>query len=608
MTAINTPFLVTGGETNRPPTNAFSPSQRQINIRAPFSVPSADQWSGEKVWLLLPGFTAPSDSFDATIATAIDGANPTDTVLVLDWTQVSGSPTNNAALGIAAGDLYRSGSWITPVATAVRDKLIEWGMPAAALNIVGHSLGAHLASDIAASFNTLGGQVGSVTALDSASNTAKPLSPYDTTNGFDTDLSNGYVKNGGIADPIKRLDLNAAASRRSFNGISSVSGNEAQAGTARESFLFDFGTNALNPIDQAAQHSRVVTAYTNVVTTNAAGNSRLATNILGLSDTQADHQFRPNFYRGDSLNSLQVHEGVIPVDAQDNPLFLVAAKAGGEINDRFIYGTNRNDTLIGTGIFGKYYNNNGNNTYYFGDGDDIVSAGTGNDIISGGNGVDALDAGEGNNSIFGEDGNDFLSAGAGNDTIFGGNGNDNITARNGNNTIRGDQGDDNITAGTGNDTIFGGSGNDNILSGDGRNNVYGEDGNDYLTGGNGINLLFGGLGNDTLAGGSGQNSLRGSESNGASGVEVDTLIGNSGQSLNAFYIGDNTRNWYSVAGGNDYAYIQRFNADSDIILGGVNIEAQNMITQTFLWSGGELIAKIDGLWASQLLYFPTRIF
>ncbi len=47
MTAINTPFLVTGGETNRLPTNAFSPSQRQINIRAPFSVPSADQWTGE---------------------------------------------------------------------------------------------------------------------------------------------------------------------------------------------------------------------------------------------------------------------------------------------------------------------------------------------------------------------------------------------------------------------------------------------------------------------------------------------------------------------------------------------------------------------------------
>ena len=36
MTAIDTPFLVTGGETNRPPTNAFSPSQRQITIRAPY--------------------------------------------------------------------------------------------------------------------------------------------------------------------------------------------------------------------------------------------------------------------------------------------------------------------------------------------------------------------------------------------------------------------------------------------------------------------------------------------------------------------------------------------------------------------------------------------
>lgn len=133
MTVINTPFLVTGGETNRPPSNAFSPSQRQINIRAPFSLPSAEQWSGEKVWLLIPGFTAPSDSFDANLATAIDDANPNDTVLAIDWTQVSGTPTNDATAGILRGDLYRSGSWITPVATAVRDKLVEWGMPAAAL-------------------------------------------------------------------------------------------------------------------------------------------------------------------------------------------------------------------------------------------------------------------------------------------------------------------------------------------------------------------------------------------------------------------------------------------------------------------------------------------
>jgi Ca2+-binding RTX toxin-like protein len=562
MAVINTPFLVTGGGTYRPPSNAFSPSQRQINIRAPFSVPSADQWTNQKVWLLIPGFTASSDSFDATLATAIYDANPNDTVLALDWTQVSGTPTNNAAAGIAIGDLYRSGSWITPVATAVRNKLVEWGMPATALNIVGHSLGAHLASELAASFNTTyGSQVGSVTALDPASNASRIVSPYDIINGFDTDLSNGYLNNLGSADPIERLDFGATTSRRSFNGISSLAGNEAQAGTARESFLFDFGTSPLNPFDQVAQHGRVVTAYTNLVTTDAADNSRLATNILGLTDTQPDREFRPNFYRGDFLNSLQVHEGVIPVDAQDNPLFLVAAKLNGGTNDRFIYGTNSNDLLTGTGIFGKYYNNNGNHTYNVGDGDDIVSAGTGSDIIFGGAGVDALGGSDGNNLIFGEAGGDLIAAGTGNDTINGGAGDDNINAGNGNNTIRGDEGND---------------------------------------------VLTGGLGNDSLEGGAGQNILRGSESNGPSGVEVDTLIGNSGNSVNEFYIGDNTTNWYSVGGGNDYAKIVNFNAATDIIVGGVNIEAQNLIAETFLWSGSELIAKIDGIWASQLL-FPVRI-
>ncbi|MEG3835657.1 calcium-binding protein [Microcoleus sp. MON2_D6] len=191
--------------------------------------------------------------------------------------------------------------------------------------------------------------------------------------------------------------------------------------------------------------------------------------------------------------------------------------------------------------------------------------------------------------------------------MFGGNGVDALGGGDGNNLIFGEAGGDFITAGTGNDTINGGAGNDNINGGNGRNTIRGDEGNDYLTGGNGINILFGGLGNDTLAGGTGQNILRGSENNSLSSAEVDTLIGNSGQSLNTFYIGDNTRNWYSVAGGNDYAKIVNFNADTDVILGGVNIEAQNLITQTFLWAGSELIAKIDGLWASQM-QFPVRIF
>ncbi|NJK73630.1 MAG: hypothetical protein HC786_10345 [Richelia sp. CSU_2_1] len=80
MAVINTPFLVTGGETNRPPSNV-NPSERQINIRAPFSVPSTEQWSGQKVWLLIPGFTDPYNYYDGTLATAINNANPNDTVL-----------------------------------------------------------------------------------------------------------------------------------------------------------------------------------------------------------------------------------------------------------------------------------------------------------------------------------------------------------------------------------------------------------------------------------------------------------------------------------------------------------------------------------------------
>lgn len=119
--------------------------------------------------------------------------------------------------------------------------------------------------------------------------------------------------------------------------------------------------------------------------------------------------------------------------------------------------------------------------------------------------------------------------------------------------------------------------------------------------------MFGGSGNDVLQGGTGLNLLKGTETNMMSGNEIDTLIGNPSARLNAFYIGDNTRNWYSANGLNDYAQIVNFNPVTDIILGGVNIEAQNLITQTFLWAGSELIAKIEGLWAWQM-QFPVSIF
>ncbi len=488
-------------------------------------------------------------------------------------------------------------------------------MSAPELNVIGNSLGAHLASEIGASFNIYSSSVGSVTALDAASNRTSRTSPYDQTNGYDTDLSNGYARNGGIADPIKRLDIGAAVSR-SFNGMSSLSGNEFQAGTAKESFLFDFGNIVYpaTPLAQKAQleeHSRVVTAYNNLITTTpitdpitgvVTQNSRLATNILGVNDTLADHQFRPNFYKGNYNESPQVHEAVIPVDAQDNPLFLVAAKPENGINgvnDRFIYGTNIDDELTYTGTFAKYYNNNGNHTYYLGNGNDIVYAGTGNDTIYGGIGNDILNGGDGDNTISGEEGNDFLTGGVNKDIIYGGADNDTIFGEAGDNQLFGEAGDDRIYGGDNKDTIYGGVGNDIMRGGNGDNTMYGEAGNDTLFGGSGINRLRGGSGNDILQGGTGQNSLIGSEINWLSEPELDILIGNSSNgAFDSFWIGNATTNYYSSAGMNDYAEIQLFDAAIDRISGGVNIKAQNMnsLSQTFLYSGNELIAKVNGLW------------
>lgn len=139
MAALKDQFFVTGGDVNGAPRNAISPTLRGLNILTPYSS-SIDQYnqyrSGQKVWLLIPGFTNKSDYLDPTVGAAINNANPNDVVLALDWTQVSGSPVVIGAAGVLTGDLYRSASWITPVATAVREKLFNWGMPASALNMI----------------------------------------------------------------------------------------------------------------------------------------------------------------------------------------------------------------------------------------------------------------------------------------------------------------------------------------------------------------------------------------------------------------------------------------------------------------------------------------
>lgn len=116
--------------------------------------------------------------------------------------------------------------------------------------------------------------------------------------------------------------------------------------------------------------------------------------------------------------------------------------------DRFIRGTDTNETLTGLG---------GHDTIDGKDGSDQISGGDGNDYLLGGAGRDVLRGGNGSDLLNGGGDGDLLLGGAGADTLLG------------------DVGDDFLDGGTGNDVLDGGSGQNRLVFqlGDGQDVVRG---------------------------------------------------------------------------------------------------------------------------------------
>lgn len=116
--------------------------------------------------------------------------------------------------------------------------------------------------------------------------------------------------------------------------------------------------------------------------------------------------------------------------------------------DRYIRGTDTNETLTGLG---------------------------GNDTIDGMDGVDQISGGDGNDYLLGGAGRDVLLGGYGNDLLNGGGDGDRLLGGTGADTLLGDIGDDFLDGGTGNDVLDGGSGQNRLIfqQGDGQDLVRG---------------------------------------------------------------------------------------------------------------------------------------
>jgi Ca2+-binding RTX toxin-like protein len=233
----------------------------------------------------------------------------------------------------------------------------------------------------------------------------------------------------------------------------------------------------------------------------------------------------------------------------------------------FKFGTDLNDTLIGTSGDDVFYSYGGDDTMFGGNGNDTFMAGPGADFMFGEGGNDTVNysgiaaqpgsllfngvyvsladgfggeissserdhyssienvtgsnfndviAGDGNaNVIRGLDGNDFIQGGAGGDTLEGGNGIDSLLYTD--STAR-------IVVDLLNNTASSGYATGDVISG--FENVAGSNFNDNLSGTNGANTIEGGAGNDTINGRGGNDIINGGDGNDimTGGTGSDTFL------------------------------------------------------------------------------------
>ncbi len=114
----------------------------------------------------------------------------------------------------------------------------------------------------------------------------------------------------------------------------------------------------------------------------------------------------------------------------------------------------------------------------------------------------------GSGLIFGTNKDDFIIGSILDDIIYAKHGNDEVQSNIGNDQVYGDGGADTIQGGLNNDVLFGEGGNDNLIGGDGDDYLLGGSGDDHLWGGFGDDQLRGGSGADFFDCGEGTDEIK----------------------------------------------------------------------------------------------------
>lgn len=269
---------IDGMVSNRGPLPWDAVETRPVNIRVTGNS-SFQDIADIETWIIVHGHrNSPDTPTISALEEAIAGLGYQ--VLVLDWS----SPANNSEI---RPDL--SARWIHEVANFAVDALRDiWGIASSNINLIGHSLGAYVSSEIGSLFEG----VNTIFALDPAASST--LGGYDI-NG----LEQGFQEISEFND----VSNFARAFWGSGNPITGGEGlgSERYAHSADESFRIDF-TSSDNAIDN---HGNIVKLFTYMI-----GDSTNAISSLFHLDRGTQNYW--DLFDNDD-------EGVIIVNGQNQP-------------------------------------------------------------------------------------------------------------------------------------------------------------------------------------------------------------------------------------------------------------------------------------------------
>ncbi|MGD1902098.1 MAG: lamin tail domain-containing protein [Geitlerinemataceae cyanobacterium] len=381
------------------------PSVRAIGLREIQNPAGA-----EKTWLVIHGWNGNLDKSDSTLNDLVGTlkgqpgeslSTDNDRILALDWREAARSG-GGIGDGLADGGNFKAATWIAPVAEFATRVLYEhYGVAGDELNLVGHSLGAFVASEIGRVYRDglndsavigNGFGAGTITALDPASAFRVPFSL-----GYDLD---GRKEGTQAPLPLESVSMFS----RGFNASRSIAGNEAYAKTAHEAFLINYSPDPRNTGDE---HQWVVNTFGELLDHSRSDGSLSALGqLLGrdqyqsISSIALDDEVFTNAsgYRGTfsaSSSELNAPESLIAQTTEVEGLTIIGGNNDDQLDDLGHH--DRNDLVIGDA---------GNDTLYSSSGDDILLGGADNDELFGGTGNDTLVGGTGQDSLTGLGGRD----------------------------------------------------------------------------------------------------------------------------------------------------------------------------------------------------------